>query len=205
MIKVYGSANTRSTRVTWALEEAGAEYEFIPIDFSKGEHRSEKLLKVNPNGKVPVLADGDFVLAESAAICSYIGEKFPASHLVPTNLQERASYLQWCFFVMSELETPLWNKLKYTTLFPAERRVPAVAETALWEFERAAKILTQHLEGRKYVAGEQFSAADILVSLTLGWAQKSDVTLNDTLSAYMKRITARPALAKARAREAAAT
>ncbi|MFM9912734.1 MAG: glutathione S-transferase family protein [Methylophilaceae bacterium] len=204
MLQIYGSANTRSTRATWALEEAGAEYEFISIDFSKGEHRSQKLLSANPNGKVPTLIDGDFILAESAAICTYIGEKFPASHLVPTNLQERASYLQWCFFVMSELETPLWNKLKYTTLYPEQLRVPNVVNTCLWEFERAAKILTQHLEGREYVVGEQFSAADIMVSLTLGWAQKSDVTLNATLESYAQRLWARPALAKARARESSA-
>jgi glutathione S-transferase len=204
MLQIYGSANTRSTRVTWALEEAGADYTFTKIDFSKGENQSPKLLSVNPNGKVPVLKDGDFILAESAAICTYIGEKFPASQLVPTNPQDRASYLQWCFFVMSELETPLWIKLKYTTLFPEARRVPAVADTTLWEFERAAAILSQHLQHHEYMVGEQFSAADILMSLTLGWAQKSGITLNATLENYAKHITARPALTKARAREAAA-
>jgi glutathione S-transferase len=205
MMHVYGSPNTRSTRVTWALEEAGASYDFTAIDFSRGEHRSPKLLRMNPGGKVPALIDGDFILTESAAICSYIGDKFPASGLMPpiADTQARAQVLQWCFFVMSELETPLWTKVKHTVLFPEERRVPAVAETCLWEFERAAKVVSQHLSGCEYMAGEQFSAADILVSLTLGWAKHQGIGLDPTLDAYVKRLTARPALARARAREAA--
>src|ERR1039457_1163771 len=95
MIRIYGFPNTRSTRATWALEEAQADYEFILVNLSKGEHKKPEFLKVNPGGKVPALVDGDLVLTESAAICTYIGEKFPASGLVPTQAVERAHYFQW--------------------------------------------------------------------------------------------------------------
>jgi len=84
----------RSTRVTWVLEEAGVDYEFMVVDLSKGEHKKPEYLKVNPYAKVPDLVDGELVLSESAAICTYIGEKFPSSGLVPKEITERANYFQ---------------------------------------------------------------------------------------------------------------
>jgi glutathione S-transferase len=205
MMQVYGFPNTRSTRVTWALEEAGAEYGYTAVDLTKGEHRKPEFLKVNPGGKVPVLIDGDLVLTESAAICTYIGEKFPASGLVPTQATDRAHYFQWCFFAMSELETPLWTMAKYTRLLPEERRIPAVAETCVWEFQRAANVLAQHMEGREYAVGDHFTAADILLGGTLNWARANKIALRSpTLEAYADRLSARPALVRAREREAKA-
>lgn len=205
MIQIYGFPFTRSTRATWALEEVGAEYQFIPVNLALGEHKKPEFLKVNPGGKVPALVDGDLILTESAAICTYIGEKFPVSGLVPSDIADRAHYFQWCFFAMSELETPLWTKAKHTQFLPEERRVPAVAETCDWEFLRAANTLAQHLEGREYVVGNRFTAADILLGGTLNWARKADVNLGSAvLEAYADRIAARPALIRAREREAKA-
>ena len=204
MIQIYGFPNTRTTRATWALEEAGADYAFIPVNLAQGEHNSPAFLKINPGGKVPALLDGDLVLTESAAICTYIGEKFPASLLVPSQIPERARYFQWCFFTMSELETPLWTMAKHARLLPQERRVPAISETCVWEFRRASMVLAQHMEGREYAVGNGFSAADILLCSTLNWARKQDLALESaTLDAYTDRVSARPALARARAREAA--
>ena len=79
MFQVYGMPRTRSTRVVWALEELGAEYSFHPIDLAKGEGQSAEFLKLNPSGKIPVLIDGDLLLTESAAICTYLGDKNPES------------------------------------------------------------------------------------------------------------------------------
>jgi glutathione S-transferase len=203
MIKVYGYPFTRSTRVVWALEEAGAEYDYTPVDLTKGEHRKPEFLKVNPGGKVPVLIDGDLVLTESAAICTYIGEKFPSSDMVPVRADDRAHYFQWCFFAMSELETPLWTLAKHTRLFPVERRVPAVKETCLWEFQGAAEVLAQHMEGREFAVGDHFTAADILLGGTLNWARKAEIALKSAvLEGYADRMATRPALVRARDREA---
>jgi glutathione S-transferase len=202
MIRIYGFPFTRSTRATWALEEAGVEYEFIAVDLSKGEHKKPEFLKVNPGGKVPAMVDGDLVLTESAAICTYIGEKFPLSHLVPSSMIDRAHYFQWCFFAMSELETPLWTMAKYTRLLPQERRVPAVADTCLWEFQCASNVLAQYMEGREFAIGNQFTAADILLGGTLNWARKAEIGLESVvLEAYADRMAARPGLVRARERE----
>lgn len=206
MIKLYGTPNTRSTRVAWALEEAGAEYEFILVQLAKGEHKQPAFLSVNPAGKVPTLVDGDLVLSESAAICTYIGDKFPQSGLVPpvSDPANRARYLQWCFFAMTELETPLWTSEKHLRLLPKERQVPAVVETCKWEFERAADVLTQHLQGRDYAIGEGFTAADIILARVLNWARGREIVLNETLGSYTDRMLARPSVARAHARESAA-
>ena len=206
MIKIYGFPYTRSTRATWALEEAGAEYEFIPVNLAKGYQNQPEFLKVNPGGKVPALVDNDFVLTESAAICTYIGEIFPASGLVPSEINDRAHYYQWCFFAMSELETPLWTMTKHTKILPKERRIPAIADSCIWEFQRAAAVLAKHLEDREFVVGEQFTAADIVLGATLNWARKAEIQLMSTvLEAYADRMSDRPALLRAREREAKTT
>lgn len=205
MIRIYGFQNTRTTRTTWALEEAGAEYELIVVDLPQGEQRTPQFLKLSPGGKVPVLVDGELVLGESAAICTYVGEKFPASGLVPPVEQqrERAHYFQWCFFAMTELEAPLWTLAKHQKFLPKERRVPAVADTCLWEFHRSAAILAQYIKERPFAVGERFSAADILLAGMLNWARKAGINLESpALQDYADRMTSRPALARALQREA---
>lgn len=203
MFQVYGCPRTRSTRVVWALEEVGAEYEYEKIDLFAGEGRQPAYLALNPGGKVPALADGDLVLTESAAICTYIGDAFPASGLTPPcGLPERARYNQWCFFAMCELEQPLWTIAKHRFALPEKRRTPAVIETAIWEFAIAAKVLATGLGGREFLISERLTAADILVAQTLAWAQAFELPLGHTvLEAYAERLLARPALARAKARE----
>ena len=106
---------------------------------------------------------------------------------------------------MSELETPLWTMAKHTQILPQEHRVPAVADTCLWEFQRAAAVLAQHMEGREYAVGSQFTAADILLGGTLHWARKAGVSLESAvLEAYAERMAARPGLVRAKEREAKA-
>lgn len=206
MLKVYGFPNTRATRVVWTLEETGAEYEYVKVNLLTGEARKPPYLELNPGGKVPALADGKFVLTESAAICTYIGEKYPAAGLVPAaGTQERARYDQWCFFVIGELEQPLWTLGKHRFALPEKWRVPAIMETALWEFSVAAKVLDSGLGDCEFILGDRFSAADILIAHTLAWANAFQVPLGfERLEAYAGRLLARPALAQARQREQAA-
>merc|ERR1719210_1550627 len=85
------------------LEELGVPYELVPVNPMAGEARKSDFRGLNPHAKVPCLQDGDFVLSESAAINTYLGDKF--GRLVPQHgTQERALYDQWCFFLMSELD-----------------------------------------------------------------------------------------------------
>lgn len=204
MLKIYGCPNTRSTRVTWALEEVGADYEFQAVLLHKGEGRKPSFLRVNPAGKVPVLVDGELVLSESAAICTYVGDLHPACGLTPPwGTPDRARYNQWMAFAIAELEQPLWTIAKHRFALPQELRVPKVEEAARWDFGRACRFLDKGLGGREYIVGDRFTAADILLSHTLAWADSAQVPVaGPALMAYARRLLERPALGRARAREA---
>lgn len=201
MLKVYGCPMTRSLRALWALEEAGAEYEYVVVDLGRGDGRQPEYRAVNPGGKVPALVDDDLVLTESAAIVSYIGEKFPASGLTPDDLQAHAVQCQWLAFAISELEQPLWMLAKHRFVLPEQLRLPAIEPAARWEFDKAAGVLEQRLQGREYVAADHFTGADILIGHTLAWARKYEMLNSAVLADYADRVLARPALAAARSRE----
>lgn len=205
MIKLYGFPQTRSVRVAWALEEANAEYEYGLVNLRTGEHKQPAFLAINPFGKIPSLVDDGLVISESAAICTHIAEKFPAAKLIPTDAKGRAAYFQWLFFVVSELEVHLWTAAKHDRLLPEDKKVPAVVSTSFWEFEKAAAVLSAHLKDQQYIAGNQFSAADIVCVSVLHWAHHQKVPLDDTLLSYMNKLSERPALTRARKREADAT
>lgn len=206
MIKVYGYPKSRSLRVLWALEEAGAAYEFVQVDLLKGEGRSPAYLQINPSGKVPALVDGDFVLTESAAIVTYVGELYPDAGLTPDpGTHERAHYLQWSFFAMAELEQPLWTIAKHQFALPEDWRVPAIFDTAQKEFGLALKVLEAGLGDQAFILGNHFSAADILISLTLSWAKNTgNLPDAEPWAGYLERTLSRPALERARLRETAA-
>lgn len=206
MMTLYGCPNTRSTRAAWALEEAGAAYEYVKIDLYKGGGRSPEYLRVNPAGKVPALVEDGFVLTESAAIVTYVGDRFPESKLTPpAGSRERGHYDQWCYFAMAELDGALWTMAKHRFALPADWRVPAVIDTAAKEFGVAFKLLEAGLGGQPFILGENFTGADILIALCLSWAGKAEV-LPESVAVhdYMERCLSRPALARARERENAA-
>ena len=202
-MKVYGYPGTRSARVVWALEEAGAEYEYVHVNLPKGAARQPDYLSVNPGGKVPSLVDADLTLTESAAICLYIARKYPAAHLMPSATSaEHARLEQWCFFALTELEQPLWTLAKHTFALPEKLRVPAIMDTARWEFVRAAGVLAKGLGDLPYIGGNAFSVADILLANTLEWARSRKVELGHaSLDAYTDRMLSRPAWTRALQRE----
>lgn len=203
MIEIHGMPNSRSTRALWALEEAGLEYTWRPLDVRGGELRSPAYLALNPGGKVPTLVDGDFVLRESGAIVTWVGQQVPERGLVPpAGTHAHGHYLQWMCFVLTELEQPLWTLSKHTFALPEKLRVPDVKPTAIKEFARAAGVFAQGLGDREYLVGDQFTMADLLAGHTLFWATRMyQIELDPVLAAYAGRMLGRPAFARAQARE----
>ena len=206
MIKVFGLPKTRSIRVTWTLEELGMGYEYTAVQLSRGEAQQPEFLRLNPMAKVPVLVDGDFVLSESGAICTYLGDKHPALGLVPDpRTPERARYDQMCLFALTELEQPLWTAAKHRFALPKRLRVPEVFASTQWEFARAVSALGAWLGAQEFVLGGRFTVADVLVAHTLSWARNTEVPIEqDSVNAYADRVLARPALTRAREKEQAA-
>lgn len=206
MIKLYAYPRSRSTRVVWMLEEIGVDYEFIKIELLQGAGQAEAYLKIHADGKVPAIDDNGFILTESAAIMSYLGDEYSESKLVPEpKTQERARYDEWCFFVLTELEQPLWTVGKHTFVFPEEKRVPEILDVAHWEFLKACKVLEQRLQGKEYALGNSFSAVDILIAHTLRWADAFGVSSgSELLDAYREKMSARPAFERAMTKESEA-
>lgn len=206
MIKLYGLPRSRSTRVVWMLEELGLDYLFEKIDLMQGGGQTEAYLKIHADGKVPAIDDDGFVLTESAAIVTYLGDKHPDSKLVPSpRTQERAQYDEWCFFVLTELEQPLWTVGKHTFVFPEDKRVPEILDIAYWEFKKACKVLEKNLSGKEFAMGDEFSAVDILVTHTLRWADAFGVPSGSkVLDNYRDKISARESFERVAAREALA-
>lgn len=99
MMKLYWSPRTRSFSSLWLMEETGERYERVLIDVFKGAQKTPEYLAINPMGKVPALQDGEATLAEAAAICAYVAERYPQSRLAPPLGDSlRAKYLYWLFF-----------------------------------------------------------------------------------------------------------
>ena len=206
VLKLYGCPNSRALRALWALEQARADYEYVPIDLFRGEGRSPAFLAVNPAGKVPVLVDGGLTLTESFAIVTYVGERFPESGLVPTDVRERAEYCRWCSFVITELEQPLWTIARHRFILPKAQRLPQIEPIEIESFGRAAAHLAGRLQDRQHLLDSGFGGADILAAHTLAWARSARVPLgHDVLEAYLERMNAHPARQRARDREKTVT
>jgi glutathione S-transferase len=148
--------------------------------------------------------DGDLVLSESAAICTYVGDLFPASEITPAfGTPDRGRYNQWIAFSIAEFEQPLWTIAKHRMVLPKELRVPQIEEAAKWEFGRACRVLERGLGDKAFIVGERFTVADIMLAHVIAWASAAGMPVDATgLQAYADRLLARPALERARAREA---
>lgn len=204
-MKLYSNNMSRSFRAVWAAEEAELDYEYVEMQFgSQGENgtQSTQYLKINPQGKVPTLTDGDIIIRESAAIVNYLASKAPALQLMPADgTSDRARYDEMCFFILTELEQPLWTKGKHKFALPAAYRVPEVIEkTTYFEFAKAQAAL-QVIKGDNYYAiGNTFTMADVLLTQTLDWAEKFNYELDPLLIDYKTAMNQRPAAQRAIAR-----
>lgn len=202
-MKLYGMAQSRSFRALWALEETGIPYEYIPIKLfanasESGSAQNPDYTALNTQGKVPTLVDGDFILTESAAIVNYIGRKSPQSRLVPDqDLQEQARYDELMYFILAELEQPLWSNGKHRFALPEAQRIPQMLETAKFEFAKAMSTLDHLLQGREFAIGNRFTMADILLAQTINWAMRFNFDVPEHYLALRARHYQRPAAVRA--------
>lgn len=176
------------------MNELGLEFEIVEMDLQRGDHLKPEFLKLNPNGKVPVLVDGETVLYESAAICLYLAEKAPKKELVPKDAMKRARCMQWLFFVCNELEAPLWTRARHSFVYPENRRVPAIFPACDYEFSTRVRTIEEELGKGEFIAGDAFTVADIFLAGVLAWGDAHGLLKGcPNCQAYLKRIQARPA------------
>jgi glutathione S-transferase len=201
-MKIYGSKNSRSIRPVWALEEAGATYEYQRIWMMKGEGQSPAFKAIHPAGKIPVLVDGELTLSESMAQVFYIAEKFPSSNLLPSDPIARAEVYRWVFYVVTEFEPHVWAIAQHRFALPEDKRVPQLEPTTAWQIARAIRPLEKVLATRDFIAGNAFTLADIVTTHCLTWTLSAKLEgVGDACLAYIGRMKERAAYKAAVARE----
>lgn len=194
MLKLYGTPPTRALRVIWLLNELGLEFESRPLDLMAGEATQAPVVDLSPAAKVPVLVDGDVVLTESAAIQLYLAEKHPEAGLMPASLEDRGQMYRWMFFLVTEIEQPLWRIARHTFIYPEHKRLPQDVALARKECLAMVGVLERHMEGREFIVGDRPSVADFNAAYTLDWANEAEM-LGEAprLRAYLQSMYARPA------------
>ena len=193
MLKLYGTPPTRALRVIWLLNELGLEYEMVPVDLLGGEQRKHDFLTLNPAAKVPVLVDGDLVITESAAIQLYLAEKNPEADYIPTTVEGRAQMYRWIFFLVTEIEQPLWRIARHTFIYPENQRLPQDIDLARQEGIEMVAVLERHMKDREFLVGDRLSVADFTAAYTLDWANEEQMLENaPRLKAYLESLYARP-------------
>jgi glutathione S-transferase len=162
------SPNVRRVRLTAAV--LGITLEEKKLDFAKGEHKNPEYLALNPNGAVPTLVDGDFVLTESRAIMQYLASKKPDSGLLPKDEAARADVTRWQFWDASHFSPQLaavaFERLVKGMMGMGEPDAAKVQD-ALGNFRRFAGVLNKRLEGKQYVVGNALTLADLTLASSL--------------------------------------
>eukprot|EP01132_Coremiostelium_polycephalum_P002220 gene2220-2737_t len=203
-IDYYGAFTTNGVKIFLILDELGIDYKYHPINISTGEQFTPEFLKMNPNNKIPVIVDNSvtppLVIFESGAILQYLGQKY--GKFLPnatTHPRENVEVLQWLAWQVSGLG-PILGQFSHFNYFIQEKH-PYAIERFTKETERLFKVLDSHLETRKYVAGGDYSIADIAIYgwvsyLLLGWFGKDYQEKFPNVLRYVKHLNERPAVKK---------
>lgn len=192
-IKIYGVVRSRALRCLWMLEELNLPYEQVPIVPREGT-RTPEYLKINPNGHVPTLQDGNLTLIESMAINLYLAMKYNKG-LWPATVEDQARCAQWSFWGMMETEAHLLAVLRHRMLLPENERDESKAKEAIQALQAPFRVLNDFLAGRTSLLGGAFSVADLNVASVLNWAMRGKVELGayPNLERWLGACTSRPA------------
>ncbi len=199
MIKLYYSPRTRAVRPRWLLEEMGLPYELIRLNLNDFSQSQPNYLEIHPHGAVPALVDGDLTLIESGAICMYLADQYAEKNLAPpVGSHLRPYYLQWMFYCPGTFEGPFTQLFQQTRGLPEAERSPVLAEKARIDFQEVIQLIEKSLQGKEFLLGDTFSAADIMLGHSLLNAKRYQMLHNvPHLEAYLARLEARPARQRA--------
>lgn len=194
MIKIYGSAQGSAARCIWMLEELAVPYEQQSLNFKEKEHKAEWYLKLNPNGKVPTLIDGEFVLWESCAINNYLAEKY-RPEMLGTTIEERALVSQWLLWGLNHLQRNI-DPVLYFMMF--SMGTAEAADQGRADVVRYFEVLDAHLAGKDFVVGSSFTVADVCLASIVLTALQCTMELGayQNILAWYEKIKLRPSFSK---------
>jgi len=188
----YTNPMSRGRIARWMLEEVACDYETVVLDYAT-TMKAPDYLAINPMGKVPAIRHGDQVVTECAAICAYLADAFPQAGLAPPT-DRRGAYYRWMFFGAGPVEAAVTNNAMGFDL-PTEKEA-TVGYGALTRVLDALEGLLA--DGRSFVLGDTFSAADVYVGSQIGWGLAfGTMEARPGFADYVARLDARPAKQRA--------
>lgn len=199
-IHLYTAATMNGYKPVIFLEEAGAPYDLTFIDFSKKEQHAPDYLKLNPNGKIPTMVDRaeDRAIFESGAILWHLARKF--GQFLPEDAVGQSEVMQWLFFQVGHVGPMMGQAMYFQRIAaPNGHEEPFSIKRYVNESRRLLEVLDTRLHGRAWLAGDQYSIADMATypwARAYRWAKVSAERLPN-LNAWFDRIDARPAVQKA--------
>jgi glutathione S-transferase len=191
-MKLYWCAKTRSSRVVWMLEELGENYERVVVDVRDPEAKKHPGFRsASLMGKVPALEDGEVRMADSAAICMYLADRYAPGTLAPAlDDPDRGMYLYWMTFSPGVIEPAMAEKAGGWT---ADR-----GRNGWGSFDLMIRTLECGLEQGPWLFGERFTAADVMVGSSAAFLHLFKMLPpSEVIEAYVARCLARPAYQKA--------
>jgi len=188
----YTNPMSRGRVARWMLEEVGAPYETKVLDYASSM-KAPEYLAINPMGKVPAIVHKGRTVTETAAICAYLADAFPDAELAPA-LEDRADYYRWLFFTAGPVEAAFSNK--------AAGFIPDADKQRMFgygNFDLALDTLENAVNGKEFIAGNRFSAADVYVASMLAFMMGFRLLEpRPAFSAYVERLELRPAWKRAK-------
>jgi len=197
MLRIYGSARSRAVRTLWMAAELGLPYEHLDYAPRSPETRTPQYLALNPNGRVPTVDDDGFVLSESMAINFYLARKH--GKLYPTDAKNEALAWQWSLWETDRLDRQMTLYANNATVLPEAQRNPTIAKAVWEEIVAALGVLEIALGKVRWLAGSEFSVADLNVASAMFRALSFDLTKWPHVNEWLHRCWDRPAGKQARA------
>ena len=200
-IHLYTAATMNGYKPVIFLEEAGVSYDLTFIDFAKKEQKAPDYMKLNPNGRIPTIVDrsnDDFAVFESGAILWYLAEKY--GRFLPSSPNAKSETLQWLMFQMGGVGPMMGQAMYFQRIAaPNGQEEPFSIKRYVDETRRLLEVLNTRLDGRKWLAADEYTIADMA---TYPWARayvwaKVSIDGLDHLKAWFERIDARPMVKKA--------
>lgn len=196
MLTLYWSPRSRAIRTVWMIEELALPYQIREIDI-RAEPRNDPddFRQISPIGKVPALRDGDQAIHDTAPICLYLADRYGQGRFGPAPDQPgRALFLYWMFFCPTSIEPAMMEK--FMGLAPNRSAAP----WGTWDL--MLRTLEDGLAANDYIAGPDFTAADVLIASTCDFMRQFKlIEHSDRMADYVARCLSRPAFLRAAARE----
>jgi GSH-dependent disulfide-bond oxidoreductase len=195
MIDLHTAATPNGFKVSIALEELGLPYEVKVVDLRNGGQFAPDFLRISPNNKIPAIVDHDahdLAIFESGAILIYLAEK--TGRLLPKSGSSRYEALKWLFFQVGGVG-PTFGQLNHFAVYAVEK-LPYAIDRFTAEGKRLCAVLDRHLAGSRYLAGDEYSIADVAnLPWLLGYGRLGmDPAEVPHLTRYITELKARPAV-----------